>query len=59
LQECISKLSNYDATVTLQGRRTSGVGAGNARDAAASPSKFFRQVWAKFKPIWANVVKFG
>jgi len=27
--------------------RTSGVGAGDTGDAAASPSKFFRQIWAK------------
>jgi len=30
--------------------------AGDAGDAAASPSKFFRKIWAKFRPIW---VKFG
>jgi len=31
-----------------------GVGAGGA---AASPSKIFRQIWAKFRPIWANLGK--
>jgi len=34
----------------------SGVGTGDAGDAAASPSKFFRQIWAKIK---ANLGKIG
>jgi len=33
----------------------SGVGAG---DAAASPSKFFRQIWKKVRPIWTRFAQF-
>jgi len=36
---------------------SSDVGAGDARDAAASLNKFFRQSWAKFRPIWVNLRK--
>jgi len=41
---------------------TSGVGAGDAGDAAASSSNFIKQIWAKFYPdfiqIWINLDKF-
>jgi len=32
------------------------IGVG-AEDATASPSNFFRQIWATFWPIWSNLGK--
>jgi len=49
-------LKSYFSEVELD---SSGVGAGGAGNAAASPSKFFRQIWVKFRPILRKIwVKF-
>jgi len=31
-----------------------GGGAGDARNTAVYPSQFFKQIWAKFRPIWTK-----
>jgi len=56
--KCLVKNRSWDLPwLPLDLLLIQGVGARDARDAAAFFSKFFRQFWAKFWTIWANLGK--
>jgi len=52
---CTLPPGNFSADALLH--EISGIEAGDAEDTAASPSKFFRQIWEKFRRNLDKLIK--